>query len=310
MKHKHLFLVPVLAIFILMAQQQGIGQTIVGNPTASQTINQPSGTNFNVNGVQTLLWPGTFRIANEVGTTMVFRDMTQTDAWFFVTKNLGSSSGDIEFFGNFTNSGALIANGSSNNGTSKGSVGTINNPWASVVAVNGVFGGISKGVGSFKIDHPLDPLHKYLQHSFVESPDMMNVYNGLITLDKNGEAWVLLPNYFQTLNSDYRYQLTSIGGPNPNLFIAEEVAANKFKISGGKPGSKVSWQVTGVRQDPYARAHRIQVETEKPLSEQGKYLFPDAYQKQPQDAVASAPADEPTTIPAKYNSVHETGNPQ
>jgi hypothetical protein len=310
MNHRNSFLAPILALLTLAAWQYGNCQNVVQNPTASQTINQPSGTNFNVNGVQTLLWPGVFRIANETGSTMVFRDMTQTDAWFMVTKNLGSSTGDIEFFGNFTNSGALIANGASNNGTSKGAVGTISAPWASVVAVNGVFGGISKGVGSFKIDHPLDPLHKYLQHSFVESPDMMNVYNGLVTLDDNGEAWVLLPNYFQTLNSDYRYQLTSIGRPNPDLFIAQEVAANKFKIAGGKPGSKVSWQVTGIRQDPYAKAHRIQVETEKPLSEQGKYLFPDAYQKQPQDALASAPADKGMVVPVKGDSGHETGNPQ
>lgn len=40
---------------------------------------------------------------------------------------------------------------------------------------------LSKGGGSFKIDHPLDPENKYLYHSFVESPDMMNVYNGNIT---------------------------------------------------------------------------------------------------------------------------------
>jgi hypothetical protein len=33
-----------------------------------------------------------------------------------------------------------------------------------------VYGTLSKGGGSFKIDHPLDPEHKYLSHSFVESP--------------------------------------------------------------------------------------------------------------------------------------------
>ncbi|HMB90044.1 MAG TPA: hypothetical protein VKP65_04300, partial [Rhodothermales bacterium] len=44
-----------------------------------------------------------------------------------------------------------------------------------------VTGTLSKGGGSFKIDHPLDPANKYLAHSFVESPDMMNVYNGNVT---------------------------------------------------------------------------------------------------------------------------------
>ena len=37
-------------------------------------------------------------------------------------------------------------------------------------------------------------------HSFVESPDMMNVYNGMVRLDAKGEAWVNLPDYFEALN--------------------------------------------------------------------------------------------------------------
>ena len=48
------------------------------------------------------------------------------------------------------------------------------------VAISGT---LSKGGGSLKIDHPLDPENKYLYHSFVESPDMMNIYNGTITTD-------------------------------------------------------------------------------------------------------------------------------
>jgi hypothetical protein len=74
-----------------------------------------------------------------------------------------------------------------------------------------VTGNLSKGGGSFKIDHPLDPANKYLYHSFVESPDMMNVYNGNIMTDRRGLAVVILPNYFEALNRDFRYQLTVIG---------------------------------------------------------------------------------------------------
>ncbi|MEM7390782.1 MAG: hypothetical protein AAF492_00420, partial [Verrucomicrobiota bacterium] len=51
-----------------------------------------------------------------------------------------------------------------------------------------VSGTLSKSLGSFKIDHPLDPANKFLSHSFVESPDMMNVYNGNVRLDDDGEA--------------------------------------------------------------------------------------------------------------------------
>ena len=51
-----------------------------------------------------------------------------------------------------------------------------------------VTGSLSKGAGSFKIDHPLDPANKYLYHSFVESPDMLNIYRGTVALDSKGEA--------------------------------------------------------------------------------------------------------------------------
>jgi hypothetical protein len=140
-----------------------------------------------------------------------------------------------------------------------------------------VTGNVSKGSGSFKIDHPLDPANKYLSHSFVESPDMMNVYNGVVALDARGSAWVDLPDYFQTLNRDYRYQLTSIGAPGPNLYIAKEVSGNRFRISGGRPHAKVSWQVTGIRHDAYADANRIQVEEEKPANQRGTYLHPELF---------------------------------
>ena len=138
-------------------------------------------------------------------------------------------------------------------------------------------GNISKAGGSFKIDHPLDPANKYLYHSFVESPDMMNIYNGVASLDGEGEATVKLPDWFEALNRGFRYQLTAIGAPGPNLYVAEEVTSNHFKIAGGKPGAKVSWQVTGVRHDAWADAHRIPLEVAKIGDEKGKYLHPELF---------------------------------
>jgi len=140
-----------------------------------------------------------------------------------------------------------------------------------------ITGSISKGSGSFKIDHPLDPENQYLYHSFVESPDMMNIYNGNVSLDAHGEAWVALPDWLEALNRDFRYQLTPIGGPGPGLYIAEKVQNNRFKIAGGEPGLEVSWQVTGIRHDAYAEANRISVEEEKPADERGTYLHPEAH---------------------------------
>ena len=133
------------------------------------------------------------------------------------------------------------------------------------------------GIKSFKIDHPLDPENKYLLHSCVESDEMMNIYNGNVMLDARGEAWVEMPDWFEALNRDFRYQLTAIGAPGPNLYVAEKLSGNAFRIAGGEPGSEVSWQVTGVRHDPLAVASRMVVEVDKPANEVGKYMHPEAY---------------------------------
>jgi hypothetical protein len=129
----------------------------------------------------------------------------------------------------------------------------------------------------YRIDHPHDPENRYLTHACIESSEMLNVYSGTIILDGRGEALVNLPDYFEDINTDYRYQLTPIGDPAPNLYIAEEIVNNHFRIAGGKEGMKISWQVTGVRDDPYAQSHPMQVETEKHERERGKYLHPEAY---------------------------------
>ena len=152
-----------------------------------------------------------------------------------------------------------------------------------------VLGTLSKAAGSFKIDHPLDPDNKYLSHSFVESPDMKNIYDGIVVLDHRGEAVVVLPDWFEALNRDFRYQLTCLGGA-AQVFIATEIRNNTFVIGGGYEGLKVSWQVTGIRHDRYADAHRIPVEEEKPAAEKGRYLHPDLYEKQPDKAVYGTPA--------------------
>jgi hypothetical protein len=154
-----------------------------------------------------------------------------------------------------------------------------------------ITGPLTKPGGSFKIDHPLDPANKYLYHSFVESPDMKNVYDGVVVLDDKGEAEIELPDWFGALNKDFRYQLTAIGAPAPNLHILEEISSDgvtatpnyysninsRFKVAGGTSRMKVSWQVTGIRKDPYTNAHRIRVEEDKPAKERGYYTYPELY---------------------------------
>jgi hypothetical protein len=146
----------------------------------------------------------------------------------------------------------------------------------SIIGDLNVTGSVSKGSGSLKIDHPLDPANKYLYHSFVESPDMMNIYNGNVVTDEKGEAQVVLPDYFEALNRDFRYQLTVIG-QFAQAIVGTKIKNGRFTIRTDKPGVEVSWQVTGIRQDAYANAHRIQVEEDKPPAERGYYLHPELF---------------------------------
>ncbi|MGA3075126.1 MAG: IPT/TIG domain-containing protein [Bryobacteraceae bacterium] len=139
-----------------------------------------------------------------------------------------------------------------------------------------VAGNLLKSGGSFVIDHPADPEHKYLYHSFVESPDMMNIYNGNVVTDASGRAMVTLPAWFETLNRDFRYQLTAIGQP-AQAWVASKIANGQFTIKTDKPGVEVSWQVTGIRQDAWANAHRIPLEVEKSAGDQGHYLHPELF---------------------------------
>jgi len=139
-----------------------------------------------------------------------------------------------------------------------------------------VTGTLSKGGGTFKIDHPLDPQNKYLAHSFVESPDMMNIYNGNVTTDAKGFAEVQLPEWFEALNSDFRYQLTVIG-QFAQAIVATKVSGGRFGIRTDKPHVEVSWQVTGIRKDAWAEKNRVVVEDWKSLEDRGKYLHPEAF---------------------------------
>ena len=182
-----------------------------------------------------------------------------------------------------------------------------------------VTGNLSKSGGSFKIDHPLDPANKYLYHSFVESPDMMNISNGNVTTDELGIATVTLPDWFESLNTDFRYQLTVLGPRFAQAIVSKEIENNHFTISTNASNVKVSWQVTGVRHDAWANAHRIPVEQEKNARERGHYIHPELYgapeelgiewARHPQQmqrirAMRAAHKSGQTTAPASSTVVH------
>lgn len=153
-----------------------------------------------------------------------------------------------------------------------------NNPGNVIIngdlTINGNY--TASGTKSFTIDHPLDPANKFLKHASIESNEVMNMYSGNITTDANGYATVALPDYFESVNKDFRYQLTVIGSFSQAI-VKEKIRDNKFIVQTNQPNIEVSWQVTAVRNDKYMQANPYEAEPEKNVSEKGKYLQPSLY---------------------------------
>ena len=93
-------------------------------------------------------------------------------------------------------------------------------------------GTITAGVKSFKIDHPLDPANKYLSHSFVESPDMMNIYNGNVVTDASGKDPVFVGRIREDISHPRGIDLWVVadnirkGAALNSVQIAEKLAKN------------------------------------------------------------------------------------
>lgn len=132
------------------------------------------------------------------------------------------------------------------------------------------------GSKSFEIDHPFDPENKVLLHSCVESNQQLNFYSGNVVTDSLGNAEVSLPDYFQAINIDYKYQLTVIG-QFAQAIVSEKIQSNQFKIKTDKPNVEVSWMVIGVRNDPWCQDHPFITEKDKIEGEKGYYLYPQGY---------------------------------
>lgn len=144
------------------------------------------------------------------------------------------------------------------------------------VFANGDMG--ASGIKPFYIDHPTDPVNKYLRHFALESNEVLNVYRGNVILDANGEAVVALPDYFEVINTNFSYNLTSIGSKS-EVYIKDEIDNNQFKIAGGLPNQKISWQVYAERNDLYLQQfpEKREVEINKDSNDRGNYLMPELF---------------------------------
>jgi len=149
--------------------------------------------------------------------------------------------------------------------TSTGQVGVNTTSPTSTLQVVGTF---SATVKSFVIDHPLDPQHKLLVHSSVESDEYKNLYDGVVTTGPDGCATITLPDWFDALNENFRYQLTIIDEADRGDMlwarVVKKLVDNRFTIRTSHGGVEVSWQITGTRKDAFARQHPLQVEQDKP----------------------------------------------
>lgn len=151
-----------------------------------------------------------------------------------------------------------------------------------------VTGRFWKGGGGFRIDHPQDPGNMFLSHSFVESSEMKNFYDGIAETDDRGEAEIELPGWFESLNDHLRYQLCPIAQAMPELHVARILENGCFKIAGAKPRSRVSWQVTGVRRDPWAIDNPLVVEEAKEARDRDHFLHPHLFGKDAEQAIGLA----------------------
>jgi hypothetical protein len=252
--------------FIGMVDDNNVG--LWGNTGAGFGLVMDTTTGNVLVGPRTLL-VGRLRIGGGVGTAVVAENSSLA-----ATVNASNSGSGTAVIGAGVDGTGVF--GVSTNGT--GIIGSSRTGLAGFFAGDvRISGRLINSLSEFKIDHPLDPANRYLSHSVIESDELKNVYDGVVELDADGAAEIQLGGWCEAFNHRFRYQLTPIGGPAPDLHVAQEIAANRFRIAGGQAGMTVCWQVTGVRQDAYAQAHPLLVEEDKSADERGYYLHPDLY---------------------------------
>ncbi len=144
------------------------------------------------------------------------------------------------------------------------------------------------GTKSFQIDHPLDPENKYLNHFCTEGPEPMNAYSGNVVTDSRGYAQVELPDYFESINTNFRYQLTVVDDSDDFVLakVARKIQNNRFVIRTNKPLVEVSWRVEAVRNDRWVQQYGFKTEEQKPAEYRGKFIAPELYDHPQEDGIA------------------------
>jgi hypothetical protein len=119
-------------------------------------------------------------------------------------------------------------------------------------------GSLTKGSGSFKIDHPLESKKDthHLVHSFVESPQANNIYRGSVALS-DGQATVNLDEVSTMTEGTFVALNTSIHVYTSNESdwdaVKGSVSGNILTIEcqNAESNAMVNWLVIGERQDQH-----------------------------------------------------------
>lgn len=137
--------------------------------------------------------------------------------------------------------------------------GAITMPGGGGLAVTGALsctGALSKGSGSFRVDHPLKPETHQLVHSFIEGPQADLIYRGKVTL-VNGTAQInidtsagMTEGTFVALCRDVQVFTTNESGWN---HVRGSVSGNTLTIEckDATAADLISWMVLGERKDQH-----------------------------------------------------------
>jgi hypothetical protein len=177
-----------------------------------------------------------------------------------------------------TSGRGVFGSAQADSGVNYGVRGQADSPNGFGVYSVGNFG--ASGTKSFRIDHPLDPENRYLLHYSAEGPDVLNVYTGNVVTDARGYATIRLPDYYGEINREPRYTLTVIDGGGEDFVqvrVVRKILNNQFTIRTSAPNIEVSWEVKGIRNDPYVRNRPPLDVVAKEAHERGRYQHPEFY---------------------------------
>lgn len=217
------------------------------------------------------------------GSTTGVAGSTSSDGGQGVSGNASSPSGPT--FGGYFSSASSTGTGSA--GVATDSTGVNYGVYGETLSLTNGYGVYSKGrfaatgTKAFRIDHPLDPENKELNHYCAEGPEPLNLYRGSIVTDERGFATIQMPDYYEAINRDPTIQLTVVDETEDfvQVKVARRLIHGRFTIRTSKPKTEVYWEVQSVRNDRFVRTYGAPVEVDKPQAKRGTYLQPEFFRK-------------------------------